>query len=377
MVGQDAVDDVRALFVFAGDVGADLGMGAFHLVVDGLADVMQQAAALGQGDVRAQLGCHDAGQMGHFDGVLEHVLAVGGAELQAAQQLDQLGVQAVDVGIEGGLFALLPDALLHLAAGFFHHLFDAARLDAAVQDQLFQGHPGNLAADGVETGEDDRLRRVVDDQVNAGHGLQRADVAALAADDAALHFLVGQGHHGHGGLGHVVCGHPLDGGGHDLPGPLFALLTGVVFDIPHHDGGFVLHVLFYAVEQHLLGVVDGEAGDLLQLLQLLLLQGGELGADGFGFGVFFTDAFFLLFDAFQLTVYIFFFFLQALFLPHDLVMTLLVVAVGFAAQTVDLFLGFQKSFFFAGLAFLLGVDQDLGGGFFRGFDAGFGQLFTY
>ena len=47
----------------------------------------------------------------------------------------------------------------------------------------------DLAADPVERREHDRLRRVVDDEVDAGEVLERADVAALAADDAALHVV--------------------------------------------------------------------------------------------------------------------------------------------------------------------------------------------
>ena len=62
-------------------------------------------ARLASVDVGAQLGGHDAGQMRDLDGVLEHVLAVAGAVLQPAEQLDELGVQAVDAGLEGRLLA--------------------------------------------------------------------------------------------------------------------------------------------------------------------------------------------------------------------------------------------------------------------------------
>ena len=46
-----------------------------------------------------------------------------------------------------------------------------------------------LAADAVERREHDRLRRVVDDEVDAGEVLEGADVAAFAADDPALHVV--------------------------------------------------------------------------------------------------------------------------------------------------------------------------------------------
>ena len=53
----------------------------------------------------------------------------------------------------------------------------------------------DLAADRVEAGQQHRLGGVVDDQVDAGHRLERADVAALAADDPALHLVAGQVQH--------------------------------------------------------------------------------------------------------------------------------------------------------------------------------------
>ena len=66
------------------------------LVVDGLAEVVQQAGALRELDVDAELGGHDAGEVADLERVLEHVLAVARAELQAAERADELGVQAVD-----------------------------------------------------------------------------------------------------------------------------------------------------------------------------------------------------------------------------------------------------------------------------------------
>ena len=66
--------------------GADGRVGPLHLVVDGLADVVQQAAHLGDLHVRADLGRDDGGQARRLHHVLEHVLAVAGAISQAAEQ---------------------------------------------------------------------------------------------------------------------------------------------------------------------------------------------------------------------------------------------------------------------------------------------------
>ncbi|MPN50690.1 hypothetical protein SDC9_198322 [bioreactor metagenome] len=67
---HDGMHHFRAFLVFAGDIRADHGMRAFHLVVDGFADIMQQAGALGKSNIRTQLRRHHARQMRDLDAVL-------------------------------------------------------------------------------------------------------------------------------------------------------------------------------------------------------------------------------------------------------------------------------------------------------------------
>ena len=89
--------------------------------------------------------------------------------------------------------ALLLDDALDLATRLRHHLLDARRVDAPIQDELGQRVARDLAADGIEAGEDDSLWRVVDDEVYAGRAFQRADVAPLAPDDAPFISSLGSG----------------------------------------------------------------------------------------------------------------------------------------------------------------------------------------
>ena len=161
-------------------------------------------------------------QVRHLQAVLQHVLAVAGAELQPAQQLHQLLVQRADVRLQHRLLADLQDVLLHLRLRFLDHFLDARRVNAAVLDQLGQGQPGGLAADVVEGADDDHAGRVVHDHVHAGAFLEGADVAAFAADDAALHVVAGNVHRADGGVGGVLGGVAVDGGGQDAAGLLLA-----------------------------------------------------------------------------------------------------------------------------------------------------------
>ena len=102
-------------------------------------------------------------------------------------------------------------------------LLDAVRVDPPVEDQRLEGEPADLPAHRVEAGQQDRLGRVVDDEVDPGDRLEGADVAALAADDAALHVVAGQVQDRDDRLGGLLGGQPLDRAGDDLAGAGLAL----------------------------------------------------------------------------------------------------------------------------------------------------------
>ena len=169
MVRRDAVDHFRRLVIALGHLDAQLDVRAFQLVIDGFANVVEQARALGKLNVRAQLRRHQARQMTDLNGMLQHVLTIAGAELQPAQQLHQLMVDAMHVRFKDGLLARLADLVVHLALGLIDHFLDARRMNAAVGDELFQRNSRNLTADGVKRGHDNGFRRIVDDEIDAGH----------------------------------------------------------------------------------------------------------------------------------------------------------------------------------------------------------------
>src|SRR5919106_2671179 len=231
VVGLDGVDDLGPLLEPAGQLGPDDGVGALDLVDERLADVVQEPATLGQGDVHAQLGGHDPGQVGGLDQVAEHVLAVGGAVLEPPEDPDQLRVQVGDADLEAGVLAGPADLAFDFLAGPVVGLLDAGRVDAPVGDELLEGEPADLAPDGVEAGQEHGLGGVVDDQVDAGDRLEGPDVAALAPDDQALHVVGGQGEDRDGRLRGLLGGDPLDGQGDDLAGTAVGLLPGLLLPV--------------------------------------------------------------------------------------------------------------------------------------------------
>ena len=118
--------------------------------------------------------------------------------------------------------------------------------------------------------------RVVDDEVDAGEVLEGADVAALAADDAALHVVGGQLDDGHGRLGRVAGGEALHDDGEDVAHAAVGVALGLLLDLAHEAGGVVADLVLELLEQELLGLRGGEAGHALELADVALVRLGGL-----------------------------------------------------------------------------------------------------
>ncbi len=286
VVADHAVDHGLGEAVALEELATDDGVRPFDLVVDGLADVVQQAGPLDRLLVVARFRGEHPRDVRDLDRVAEHVLSERRPEVQAAEVLHEIRMERADPDlVDGGLASLL-DRLVDLRARAAHRLFDARRVDAAVDEEPLEGPFRDLAPDGVEARHDHRLRRVVDDHVDAGQGLEGADVATLAADDAALHVVARKRDRGHRVLGGVLRGVTLQGDGDDRAGLLvraFAGLDLVLADLAVRD---VAHLLLDALEEQAAGFLLAEAGDAGELGTLLFLELFDLRPLGVERGLF-------------------------------------------------------------------------------------------
>src|SRR4051812_39700972 len=119
----------------------------------------------------------------------EHVLAVAGAIVQAAEQVHDSLVEAADAGFLDGLFAEAANLRVDFFLSFGDELLDPRGMDTAIGDELVERDFGDFAADRVECADDYDARRIVDNDVNARGFFEGPDVASFAPDDAALHFV--------------------------------------------------------------------------------------------------------------------------------------------------------------------------------------------
>ena len=178
-------------------------------------------------------------------------------------------MQIVQAELERDRRAFLAHRLVGLVLDLLDDLFDARRVDAAVGDQPLDRLLRDLAAVGIEAGQDDRARRVVDDEIDAGRELERADVAPLAADDAALQVVARQVDDRDGRLDGVLGGAALDGLGDVLLGAVGGRFARFGVEPLQQIGRIVPRVAFDLLDQQLLGFVGGQAGDAFELVLLL------------------------------------------------------------------------------------------------------------
>ena len=89
-------------------------------------------------------------------------------------------------------------------------------MNAPVRDKLLERETGNLTANRIEPRHYYSIGSIVDDDIHSGSELERANVAALSSDDAALHLIIGKCHGGDCRLRRLFSRNTLDRKRYDL-----------------------------------------------------------------------------------------------------------------------------------------------------------------
>lgn len=181
MVRCNRIDDVFGFIVLAENVRADCGMGAFDFMVDGFSDIVEKTDPARFLFVKPEFRGDGAHERGGFDGVFEHVLREAETELESAEQGDDLFRHPLNAAVENRFFSGVEDLFINLLADLFDEFLNAGRVNAPVGNEFFQQTARDFLADRVKAGNDDRFRRIVDQDVDARGGFQSADIASLAS----------------------------------------------------------------------------------------------------------------------------------------------------------------------------------------------------
>ncbi len=150
VVSGNAVDDEGIFPILGRDLDAELHVGALVVVGQHLADVVQQAAPLGELDIEVEFRRHHPGNPGDFLRVLVDVLPVGRPIPHPPDQLDHFGMEPVDARLVGRLLAQFDQLLLQLLLDLFDDLFDPPGMNPPVGNQRFERAPSDFAANRVE-----------------------------------------------------------------------------------------------------------------------------------------------------------------------------------------------------------------------------------
>ena len=154
--------------------------------------------------------------------------------------------------------------LVHELFSLRVHLFDAGRVNAAVSDEVFHGNAANLATNGIEARNGNALRGIVDEQIHARKLLEATNIAALAANDAALQ-IIGRNMNGfHRSFSRMIGSNALNGEAQDLTRLLISFGLGALLCLANNGGAFMSNLIAKIVEQLLLRFFRSHAGDMLE-----------------------------------------------------------------------------------------------------------------
>ncbi len=185
-------------------------------------------------------------------------------------------MQAVYAGFIDRFFTSFEDILVHRFAFFFKYLLNVRRVDAAIRHEPCQGTAGDFTADRVKTRDSHSFGGVIYDNVHAGCLFEGPDVATVASNNAALHFLVGKRNQGSGHFSNPVGSDALNGISDQLAGFFHAGFGGfdlmLADDARHVSAGF----LFNFFKQERAGFITGHRRNTLQLCILFSVESFDL-----------------------------------------------------------------------------------------------------
>ncbi|MCG3768207.1 MAG: hypothetical protein JW394_0310 [Nitrospira sp.] len=174
--------------------------------------------------------------------------------------------------LENNLLGFFIHELVDIDLDLLDDLLDSRRMDTPVMHQPFERHLGDLSAQGIEARDHDGFRRFINDQIDSGCGLDRADIAPFPSDDPPLHRVVRNLDDGNRRLGDIVAHHPLNRGGNDLARFPLCIFPCLFQDPLGQPDRFQPRLTFHFMDELLLRLVGGHPRDALQRLTMLLLR---------------------------------------------------------------------------------------------------------
>src|SRR4030042_1116762 len=115
-------------------------MGPLNFKIQGLSEVMEQSCSFGQinlcPDLRRDHSCEDR----YFYTVLQHILPIACAVLEAPQDFYEFRMKCRHAGLQSRFLAFATNSSFHLILGLLGHLLDTGRMYTSVQYKFIEGN---------------------------------------------------------------------------------------------------------------------------------------------------------------------------------------------------------------------------------------------
>ena len=174
--------------------------------------------------------------------------------------------------VKGCLFTGLSDGDFQFLGHLFNYFFNTARMNPSIADKLQKRQPGNLTPYWIKTRQNDGLGSIVNNDIYAGGRLDRPDIPAFASYYSALHFIIGQGHHGDGLVCDIVAGVSGNRQGKDVLSFPVSLHLHLVFNLGQLLTGIHPRFAFQGFHEHSFGILLAYPGNARHLKPLFADQ---------------------------------------------------------------------------------------------------------
>ena len=141
-------------------------------------------------------------------------------------------------------------------------------MDTSVNNQFFKCDSCNFSANRIKSGQNNRFRCVVNDQIHTCQSFNGSDVSSFTTDDSAFHFITRKGYYGNRAFGNMVCGTSLNCVRYDVFCFLVCLFFRFAFDVLNHDGGFVSYFFLCVCKKDCLRLFNRIARNPLKFFHL-------------------------------------------------------------------------------------------------------------
>ena len=162
--------------------------------------------------------------------------------------------------------------VFHLFFNFRHHLFDTGRMDTSVLYQLVQCQTGNLAANRVKAGKNDRFGGIVDNDLNTGSCFQGTDVTAFTSNDTSFDLIRFDMEYGNGVFDSSFSRYTLDRLDNDLLCFFISRHLRFFHDLIDIRSCFRFGFVFQRFDQAFFRLIGRKSGKGFQLLDLPLMK---------------------------------------------------------------------------------------------------------